>query len=211
MFKMKRTTWLLCFYFLIIGNVFTGCGNAKDKNGSQIAEDGRSYGGLILGEMNEPTKTAFFDVTVKGATCYDTYQFDDGLYQAKEGTTYLVVNLTIENTYDADIPMSITDFTLDYQGNETEDIITGYGRADVNKNEFMDNIFTLKEGETVTKSILFTVESKKAYTLNYTEYYEDEFKGDSFSISLIPKKVSENQENSEEKQSQPQTEESNKE
>ena len=59
------------------------------------------------------------------------------------------------------------------------------------KNEsFMDNIFTLKKGESITKSILFTVQNKDNYTLNYTEYYEDEFKGDTFSVELTPKDIS---------------------
>lgn len=176
--------------FVFLLGVLTLGGDRADKNGSRIADDGRSYGGLIKGEMGDKIETAFFDITLEDATKYDTYQFDDGLYQAEDGKTYLVVTLTIENTYDEDIPMSITDFTLDYEGNKSKDIISGYGKADLNQDSFMDNLFTLKKGESVTKSILFTVKNKKQYTLKYTEFYEDEFKGDSFEITLVPKKVS---------------------
>lgn len=168
---------------------FTACGNRADKYGSKVAEDGRSYGGVIPGEIGENMETAFFDVTVESAKQYDTFQFVDALYQANEGETYLVVTLTIENTYEEDIPMSITDFILDYEGNKSESVITGYGKADVNQEEFMDNIFTLKEGESVTKSIVYIVKDKKEYTVNYREYYEDEFQGDTYSIVVVPEKI----------------------
>ena len=185
---MKRM--LITFCLLFCCSIVTACGNRADKNGSKISDDGRSYGGLIKGETGETVETAFFDVTVKEAVRYNTYQFDDGLYQAEEGNTYLVVTLTVENTYDEDIPMSITDFTLNYEGNKSKEIITGYGKADLKNESFMDNIFTLKKGESITKSILFTVQNKDNYTLNYTEYYEDEFKGDTFSVELTPKDIS---------------------
>lgn len=189
--SMKRMIITCCLIGLCIG-MLTACGNRADKNGSMISDDGRSYGGLIKGETGEEIETAFFNIIVKEAVRYDTYQFDDGLYQAEDGNTYLVVTLTVENTYDEDIPMSITDFALDFEGNKSKEIITGYGKADLKNESFMDNIFTLKQGESVTKSILFTVKNKDNYMLNYTEYYEDEFEGDSFSINLTPKKVSVN-------------------
>ncbi len=194
--KTSVKRWIITFcLFILCCSVLTACGNKADKNGSKISDDGRSYGGLITGETGEKIETAFFDVTVEDAVRYDTYQFDDGLYQAEDGNTYLVVTLTIENTYKEDIAMSITDFTLDFDDNEAKEIITGYGKADLKQNHFMDNIFTLKEGESVTKSILFIVKNKKNYKLCYTEYYEDEFVGDSFEIQMTSKKISTKTEN----------------
>ena len=166
--------------------MFTGCSGKKDKNGSMKAEDGRSYGGLIEADTGETISTAFFDLTVEEALKYNTYQFEDGLYQADKGNTYLVVKLTVKNTYEKDIPMSITDFTLDYDGNDSKDVITGYGKADLKQDDFMENIFTLKKGESVTRYILFTVIDEKAYTLNYAEYYEDKFEVNKFQINLKP-------------------------
>ena len=52
----------------------------------------------------------------------------------------------------------------------------------------MDNIFTLKQGDSITKYILFTVDDKKEYTLCYTEYYEDDFKGNQIKIAIKPEK-----------------------
>lgn len=182
--SIRRVIILLCLCTLL--GSLTACGT--DKNGSKISDDGRSYGGTIRGEVGEKLETAFFDMTVENVEKYDTYQFNDGLYQSEEGKTYVVVTMTIENTYDEDIPMSITDFILDFEGNESEEILTGYGKADLGNDSFMDNIFTLKQEESVTKSILFVVKDKKAYTLEYAEYYEDKFKGDAFEITLVPKK-----------------------
>lgn len=187
--SLKTMIITVCL-LLSCGGMLTSCGNKADKNGSMISDDGRSYGGFIIGDVGDTIETAFFDMTVNEAFRYNTYQFNDGLYEAEDGNTYLVVNITIKNTYDADIPISITDFTLDFEGNKSKDILTGYGKADLNQDSFMENIFTLKKGEKITKSILFTVKNKKNYTLNYEEYYEDEFKGDEFSIQLTPAMIS---------------------
>ncbi|MCI8508980.1 MAG: DUF4352 domain-containing protein [Lachnospiraceae bacterium] len=174
------------FVFLLICVLVTGCSGKKNKNGSMKSEDGRSYGGIIKAVAGDKVSTAFFDVTVDKAVKYYTYQFEDGLYQADEGNTYLVVTFTIQNTYEKDLPMSITDFTLDYEGNKAESIITGYGKSDLKQEDFMENIFTLKRGESITKSVLFTIEDKSEYTLKYLEYYEDKFEGDSYEIKINP-------------------------
>lgn len=192
---MKKTLPVVCM-MAVFCMLFTGCGAKKDKNGSVKAEDGRSYGGIIEAELGEKVSTAFFDVTVKEATKYETYQFDDGLYQADSGNTYLLVKVTIKNTYEKDLPMSITDFTLNYDGNKSKDIIIGYGKTDLKQDDFMENLFTLRKGESVTKYILFTVKDKKTYTLNYTEYYEDEFEGNKFRIAITPEKMTANSKDS---------------
>ncbi len=187
------------FVFLLICVLVTGCSGKKNKNGSMKSEDGRSYGGVIKAVAGDKVSTAFFDVTVDKAVKYYTYQFEDGLYQADEGNAYLIVTFTIQNTYEKDLPMSITDFTLDFEGNEADSVITGYGKSDLQQEDFMENIFTLKRGESITKSVLFTIEDKSEYTLKYLEYYEDKFEGDSYEIKINPEQqtVTTQSENSE--------------
>ncbi len=185
--KSKNTLLLVCLLMMSC-MLLSACGNKPNKNGSRRSDDGRSYGGIISGEVEDEMETAFFDFTVLDAVRYDTHQFLDGLYQAEDGNTYLVVTISVTNTFEEDIAMSITDFTLDYKGNDSEDVVTGYGKAEIGQDQFMDNIFTLKQDETVTKSILFTVKNKKNYTLRYREYYEDDFKGDTFEVQLTPLK-----------------------
>lgn len=170
--------------------VFTGCTGKADENGSKVSDDGRSYGGIVDIAMGEKAATAFFDVTVDEAVKYDTYSFDDGLYQADAGNTYLVLKLTIKNTYEKELPMSITDFLLRFEGSDEEKPVTGFGNTDLRNADFMDNIFTLKQGESMTKSILFTVPDKEEYILNYTEYYEDEFEGNQFLLHVVPERKS---------------------
>jgi hypothetical protein len=166
----------------------TGCKGKTDENGSSVSEDGRSYGGVLQISQGEKADTAFFDLTVDEALQYDTYQFDDGLYQTQEGNVYLVVKVTVKNTYEEDLPMCITDFVLDYDGNEETEPITGYGNTDLKDSEFMDNLFTLKQGESITKNILYTVAEKEEYTLQYKEYYEDGFEGNTYQIQITPEK-----------------------
>lgn len=179
----------VCLVVICLCMTGTGCKQKPDENGSLKAEDGRSYGGTIKAKMGEKVQTAFFDMTVESAKKSGTFQFEDGLYQANEGQTYLVVNITIKNTYEKDLPMSIGDFTLSYKGKEKDSVITGYGKADLNQDDFMENIFTLKKGESITKSILFTVDDKDKYTLCYSEYYEDKFEGDNYEISITPEVI----------------------
>ncbi len=188
MLKKSKNTLLLVCLLMITCMLLSACGNKPNKNGSRRSDDGRSYGGILSGEVEDEMETAFFDFTVLDAVRYDTHQFLDGLYQAEDGNTYLVVTISVTNTYEEDIAMSITDFTLDYKGNDSEDVITGYGKAEIGQDQFMDNIFTLKQDETITKSILYTVKNKKNYVLRYREYYEDDFKGDTFEVQLTPMK-----------------------
>lgn len=161
-----------------------GCDSGTDENGSKKSEDGRSYGGMVEGIKGETVNTAFFKLTVDDAQKQDTCSFADGLYQAVSGQTYLIVTLTIENTYEKDLSMSVTDFTLNYEGSESEEVILGYGRSELQQPEFMEDVFTLKRGECVTGSILYMVPQNDTYNLCYTEYYEDSFEGDQFVIHL---------------------------
>lgn len=169
--------------------MLTGCGNRPDSNGSMKSQDGRSYGGLIEGELGKTVNTVFFDLTVDSAKKCTTYQFQDGLYMADEGNTYLEVVVTITNTYDKDLPMSISDFTLDFSENDSSDPITGFGSTEIGNAEYMDNIYTLRQGESITKTILFTVADRAEYLLCYKEYYEDKFEGDSYEIKIIPEEL----------------------
>ena len=177
---------LICMLFIGLISSLTACGNRPDSNGSMKSEDGRKYGGLIEAETGETVHTVFFDLTVDSARKCSTYQFNDGLYMGDEGKTYLEVTLTITNTYDKDLPMSITDFTLDYSENSNTDVITGYGKSELGGKDFMDNIFTLKQGEIITKTILYIVDDRAEYLLCYKEYYEDKFTGDSYEIKMVP-------------------------
>lgn len=171
---------------LMIGVSMTGCKGKPDKNGTMISDDGRKYGGVIECSMSDGAETAFFDFKVEEAAKLSAFQFDDGLYKAPEGNTYLVLKVTISNTYEKDLPMSITDFVLDYDGNKGNEKIFGYGNSDIHDSDFMDNVFTLKKGESITKNILFNVKDKKQYQIKYSEYYEDQFEGNCYIVDVDP-------------------------
>lgn len=185
LFKVRMEVFVFVLLGFII--VLTGCGKA-DRNGSKKSDDGRSYGGQIDLEQEDIAHTAFFDVKIEDAKKYTTYQFSDGLYQADEGMLYVMVTVTIKNTYAENLDMSITDFTLDYDGNDKKNVIYGYGKEEVSQDSFMENVFSLKKGESITKSILYIVPEMEHFYLNYSEYYTDEFEGDSYTIKFSPQK-----------------------
>ena len=191
--KLYSIKWIKVFSMMLAmvlsAGMLSACGNIPDSNGSVKSEDGRSYGGLVEEELGKTVHTVFFDLTVNSAKKCTTYQFQDGLYISDQGNTYLEVEVTVTNTYDKDLPMSISDFTLDFSGNDSEEPITGFGRTEVGKEEYMDNIFTLGEGETITKTILYIAPDRAEYLLCYKEYYEDKFEGDSYEISMIPEEL----------------------
>lgn len=182
---MNRYKIIITFLITVflICNLF-GCDKAN-KYGSRQSEDGRSYGGVIPVEPDEVSHTAFFDLTVDSVKEYTTYQFKDGLYQAEEGKSYFVVTFIIKNTYEKDLSMSITDFPMVCDGKE-ENPIYGFGKVDIEQEEMMDNVFSLKKGEEIKKSILYAVPDAETYQISYTEYYSDEFIGDQFYISISP-------------------------
>ena len=178
-----KVTRMICNILLCSMLLLTGC-SGEDKNGSMKAEDGRSYGGIIQTDMKDTVNTAFFEMKINSVSKRSTYQFKEGLYEAGTGNTYLIVDVTITNTFQKDLPMSITDFTLDFEGNDEQQVITGFGNTDLHQEKFMDNLFTLKEGESITKSILFSVKDAEEYILRYEEYYEDGFEGDCYEVIL---------------------------
>lgn len=174
--------------FFVMGLLATGCKSKPDSNGTMISEDGRKYGGVIERSMDKEVDTAFFSFKIDEAVQLSSFRFDDGLYRALDGETYLVLKITVKNTYERDIPMSITDFVLDFDGNKEGNKIFGYGNAELSNDEYMDEVFTLKKGESITKSILFTVKDKSQYRLGYTEYYEDQFEGNAYLVDIKPTK-----------------------
>ncbi|MGN0437695.1 MAG: DUF4352 domain-containing protein [Lachnospiraceae bacterium] len=178
---MIKSKNIICFLLLVfVLCSLSGCGKSN-KHGSKKSDDGRSYGGLVEGTQGDTLHTAFFDLTVDETMWYTTYQFNDGLYDAPEGNKYLLVTVTIKNTYARDLSMSITDFVLSCNDDTP---IYGYGKIDIDQDEMMNNVFSLKKGDEITKSILYVVPDSGSYQLTYTEYYSDDFVGDSFVVKL---------------------------
>ena len=101
---------------------------------------------------------------------------------------YVLVTITVKNTYAQKLSMGITDFTLNYDENDKKNIIYGYGKTNINQQDMMEDTYTLQKGESITKSILYIVPEKEHYYLDYTEFYLDDFEGDSFKIRFSPKK-----------------------
>lgn len=184
--KIKKSLYI-AFCMILCFSFCTGCGK-RNRNGSKQSDDGRSYGGLIALEQEDTAHTAFFDLTVDSAKKYDTYQFADGLYQAEDGMVYVLVTITVKNTYAQKLSMGITDFTLNYDENDKKNIIYGYGKTNIDQQDMMEDTYTLQKGESITKSILYIVPEKEHYYLDYTEFYSDDFEGDSFKIRFSPKK-----------------------
>ncbi len=179
--KKERVIWFLLL-MAFMGVTIAGCGKIN-HNGSKQSDDGRSYDGLIEGKIKETQHTAFFDLTVEKIEYKDTCQFKDSLYEAEDGKVYMYVTLKLKNTYARNLSMSVTDFPL-FSDADKDNLIYGFGKSDISQDEMMDTVFSLKQGEEVTKSVVYVVSKDDFYRLKYTEYYEDDFIGNTFEIPL---------------------------
>lgn len=181
-FSSKIKKYICIFCVIICVYSLAGCGTLS-KSGTQKSDDGRSFGGKIEEKYGDTAHTAFFDLTVEDVKTYETCQYKDGLYQAKEGMQYLIVTVTVKNTYVNDLKMSITDFAMQCDEDE-KNLIYGYGKSELTQEGMMENLYTLKTGESITKSIMYSVPISERYTLRYTEFYSDEFEGNSYYMDL---------------------------
>lgn len=176
-----------------------------DSNGTLVAEDGRQYGGHDDGGLNDTMKNTFFSFKVLDANIYSTFQVGEETYEPEEGFVYLVCKMEVTNVYDADIPMSIADFELNYD--DSSDIKYGYGNTDLQNEEFFDDEFYLAKGETVTKYILYNVPISDKYSINYEELWDDDFVGNSYTVTFSANDMRENEEDLLDKMTEDTTEE----
>ena len=62
---LKKFAGIIMIVLMAVSVV--GCSDGKRASGSLKSEDGRSYGGLVEGEMGKKVSTVFFDMTVDSA------------------------------------------------------------------------------------------------------------------------------------------------
>ena len=101
------------FALLVMTGVCAGCSAANDAMNAVQAQ-GRDYGQTIELEAGDTMSTAFFDMTVNSATYASEI---DGYVPSSDTDIFLVVNITVKNTFDSSdpIPMSDADFELSYK------------------------------------------------------------------------------------------------
>ena len=100
-----------------------------------------------------------------------------------ENNSFLVVNITIDNTFadDSSIPMFDTDFVLSWPALEDQSIFC----EDSFATDQLPEEYEIFKGESRTGNLIFVVPSSQtSFTLEYLEIYEDEFEGNTYKITF---------------------------
>lgn len=168
-------TALLCIFF-------AGCGIQQKIKGiaTDLKADGREYGQEFTFSQNDTVETAFFNVKINSVK---TLREIEGFVPEDNAHQFIVVNVTIENTYDAfdSISMFCDDFELTWEGLEGETTFPEYHLYD----EQLPDSYELKYGESKTGNLVFiTPRSITDYQMKYYEIWDDNFIGNTYYINF---------------------------
>lgn len=167
---------LLTLLLMGVVSISTGCGTVKDA-ATAIQSQGREYGQTYELKAGDTMSTAFFDLTVNSAKFASDI---DGFVSNKDTDKFLVVNVTIQNTFDntQPLPMSDSDFELSWNG------------ADKNMTIFPEDAFTdnqlpveyeIEKGGSKTGDLIYVVpEDASDFRIYYYDLWEDDFEGNTY-------------------------------
>lgn len=148
-----------------------------DLVGATILDDGRKVGGYMDGRIGDTLPNAFFSYTVNDA--YITGEFEGQV--PAEGMSFLVAELSVKNTFGAELDMWSSDFQLQW-GEEDTDF--GYPIEFFHESQMPDE-FSMKKGETTTKLCVYEIPTPDAeieYSISFLEYYADDVEGNVFFV-----------------------------
>jgi len=180
---MRIKTWALFLVLALVFIVLAGCShtisftNPVEKRRESIANfiARESTGeGEVIGEIEETYRTKWFEFTIHSIEKVDFYAG----YTAKKDNQLYKVLITEKNTSEAVLPMGLFDFYMDAPA--FEEFIRAIAPLD---DTMMPKKFDLEPGETVQYIMVFEAPVDTAgLALMYTEYFENEGIGTTFTI-----------------------------
>ena len=147
--------------------------------GAISLEDGRKSQGFAKGGIGDEMTNVFFSFCVNQAELTEEFEGE----KTERGYVYLVAEVTVKNAFDGPIPMWADDFIAQWGEAGDENCYPVAKSADTQ----MEEEFTLGEGRSVTKNLVYEVprpEGMNEYGISYLEYYEDQAEGNRFMISF---------------------------
>jgi len=148
--------------------------NGSDSSGSQD-DDGYQEGG-DWGYIGDVMHTYWFDFTVDDA--YTCAEYEG--YTASEGKQLVVATLSLKNTFLQSLPMSQTDFQIQWGGEGDDDY--EWPISAVSEAQLPDE-YTLAINESRTGVVVYEVpEGTSDFSISFGEYFEDESEGDVYFV-----------------------------
>lgn len=158
----------------------------NEDNGSndnyERGDDVYAYDGAGIGYVGDTIHTYWFDFTVNNTMFCQTFQS----YTAREGYQLIVLDLTIENTFEDEIPMFDTDFWVEW-GEDYYDYDGSFPVSDSYdlSHDFLPEHYYLSSDDIVTGLLMYEVPvGYSEYMLIFEEYFEDGDVGDWFGVHL---------------------------
>ena len=152
----------------------SGAEEVIDDVATALQADGRDYGQTFELTTDDVMQSAFFDMNINSIRL--TKELED--YVTEDGWTFMVVNVTIKNTFDMEIPMSDADFAL----------LWGEDEGTYPDPDFVDSLPTeyyIGVGESETGNLIYIIpDEKNEFILEYYDLWDDDFEGNTFNMHI---------------------------
>lgn len=155
--------------------------SAANQAATAIQAQGREYGETYDLAEGETMSTAFFDMKVNSAQLVS--EIEDYV-PSNDTDRFLIVNITVDNTFDSDdpIPMSEADFELGYNGADESAAI--YPESEFAADQ-MPASYEIEKGGSVTGNLIYVVPSDaEDFRLYYYDLWDDDFEGNKYWLSF---------------------------
>ena len=172
----------LCL-MLCLGVSVGGCNKVEEKIQEiekEVKSEGREYGQTYNFTQDEIMNPTFFDLKVNNVQLLDEIE---EYVPNVETDVFLVLDVSITNTFsDTDfIPMFDGDFVLRWEGQTGEPL---YVEKPFVENQFPEE-YNIDKGDTASGLLIYVVPRDiKSFVFDYLEYWDDEFEGNSYLMSI---------------------------
>lgn len=197
MHNMKKFAALFLAVIMTFSLSACGSGNNNDRNSDRdnrdTVEDSnsteesskvnnfRNNSGRTAGSVGDTMSTQWFDFTVNSVSAYGNEYLG---YTTERGLRLLVVNVTIENTFDDVNPMFDDDFSISWGG---PDGYYDYPVTDAESlsDDILPSEYYMNPGDKVTGDLLFEVPAEETdLTISYVEIDDQDNVYDTFNVSF---------------------------
>ena len=158
-------------------------GSANDNNfmdnlSNALQADGREYGQTYQLTQNDVMHSAFFDLKVNKVQTTDDLEDYSPI---DEDYTFLIVNVSITNTFDLDDPMSNADFPVFWGAGADGE----WCYPDTDFSTALPEQYNIAVGDTVEGDLIYTVpKDAGSVTIEYYDMWSDEFEGNTFDMVI---------------------------
>ena len=170
---------------LVLALTLAGCDSMPTLGGNGLTpvedasttSDGRETGGYAVADMGEEMNCHFFGFTVNSA--YRTAAYEGAA--PADGNSFVVVEVTINNPYDEEVPMFGNDFVLFYGDADTDYC---YPISSIADSQLPDE-YQIEKGGSRTGELVFEVPTQSTdFSFLYQEIYEDDVWGNAYGVSF---------------------------